>query len=392
MTGRRVFLVAGERSGDRHGAALIHALSEIDPAIAVCGLGGPEMRAAGGDGIEDWVEEAGVVGLVEVLRNYGYFRRKFGEALRRIETLAPDAVVFIDYPGFNLRLADALARRGSRSRRIYFISPQVWAWNRRRIPRMAKILDRMLCIFPFEKPLYEDSGLPTEFVGHPLIDQLAGDGGAVGVGAPGDDGRDRGLVGLFPGSREREVSKLFPVLVEAGRIVKERVPGTSLVASAASERLHGLMREIRARAGMPDDACPIVVGNSRGLMRRCWAGAVASGTATLEAAVLGLPYCLVYRVAWPTYWVGRRVIRIEHLGMANILAGREIVREFVQERAEADAVAAEVAELVGSDDRRARMRQDFAEVRGVLGSPGAHRRAALAVWHEIEPSDGDRES
>lgn len=384
--GSLIFLVAGERSGDGHGARLVEAIRDrLDgtrPA-RFAGLGGPRLREAGGEGIEDWLADSAVLGLWEVLRHYGYFRRRFRETLGRIARERPAAVVFIDYPGFNLRLAAALAGAGDPALRIYYISPQVWAWNRGRIPRMARMLDLMLCLFPFEKSLYEASGLHAEFVGHPFVDELRPD--------PAAHPREPGLIGLFPGSRAREVEKHFPVLLEAGRRFVARAPGgrrLRMVASAASGALADRMRAMRDAAGFDDDACAIETGTSRELMQRAWVGAVASGTATLEAAFFGLPYCLVYKVAWPTYLAGKMVIRVPHLGIVNILAGREVVREFIQGDATPEAIAGEWEALAEPGARRDAVLADLREVVGRLGEGGSHVRAADAViealgWTEV---------
>ncbi|HEX8680344.1 MAG TPA: lipid-A-disaccharide synthase, partial [Chthoniobacterales bacterium] len=184
-----IFFVAGEASGDAHGAALIAALRILDSDIRIVGRGGARMRELAGGDFVDWSAHSAVLGLWEVLKQYGYFRREFAATLAEIAAANPDAVVLIDYPGFNLRLARALRRRAPQLKIIYYISPQVWAWNRRRIPQMARHLDLMLCIFPFEADLYNQSGLRTIFVGHPMIDSL--DGG-------GSDARDTQLVGIFP--------------------------------------------------------------------------------------------------------------------------------------------------------------------------------------------------
>src|ERR1700689_3677130 len=203
---KKLYLVAGEASGDSRGAELMRTLSKQDPAIEFFGAGGREMRALGGPHFTDWADEA-VVGLWDVLKKYGYFKAQFDRMLADIAALQPDALILIDYPGFNLRLAKAVKAKHPRVRTIDYISPQVWAWNRGRIPKMARYLDLMLCIFPFEKALYEKSGLRTVYVGHPLLDSLA----AKRVEAS----REPNLVGLFPGSREKEVRRIFPVMVEA---------------------------------------------------------------------------------------------------------------------------------------------------------------------------------
>ncbi|HEX8078308.1 MAG TPA: lipid-A-disaccharide synthase, partial [Chthoniobacterales bacterium] len=212
---KRLYFVAGEASGDEHGAALMRALRVLAPACEFRGRGGTRMKALAGDGFKDWVDAAAVVGLWEVVKRYPYFRKQFEETLREIAAAKPDAVVLIDYPGFNLRLARDLRGRIGDAKIIYYISPQVWAWNRGRITQMARYLDLMLCIFPFEAGLYNASGLRTIFVGHPMIENLA----ARRTG----EARDPNLIGLFPGSRSREVKKILPVMLGAAvEIIRQR--------------------------------------------------------------------------------------------------------------------------------------------------------------------------
>ena len=366
-----LYFVAGEVSGDTHGAALLRALSERQPGLRFHGRGGPRMRAVAGDALEDWTEEAAVVGLWEVLKKYGYFRAQFARVLAEIERLRPDAVVFIDYPGFNLRLAKELRRRGLPLRIIYYISPQVWAWNRGRIPRMARWLDLMICIFPFEPALYEPAGLRSVFAGHPLVDALAVEPPAM---------REPALVGLFPGSRRREVSKIFPVMLDAAREMARVRPDLRFATAAPSERIAAELRVMLQAAGWREDECPVATGGSRALMARAAAGAVASGTATVEAASLGMPLVIIYKVAPLTYWVGRAVVRVPFLGMINLLAGREIAREFLQGAARPGDIAREMLRLL--DDKgetRARQLADLAEVVEKLGGGGAAKRAADAL-------------
>ncbi len=375
---QRVFIVAGERSGDAHGASLIRDLRGLSPAMEIRGLGGPLMAAASDGGTIDWVEEAGVLGLVEVLKKYGWFAGKMEETVESINRWQPSAVVFIDYPGFNLRLANRLQPLRPRIKLLYYISPQVWAWNRGRIPRMAALLDRMLCIFPFEKDLYEQSGLPTEFIGHPLVDELAP---VLSEPVP----RESQLIGLFPGSRQREIDQHFPVMIEAARSLDGGHPGLRFMASAASERVAGPMREMLVAAGM-ETRIDLVVGNSRDWMRRCAVGAVASGTATLEAAFMGLPYCLVYKVARPTYLLGRLLVRVPWLGIVNILAGKQIVPEFVQDDLRADKLADWMAGRIAHPEESLRQQDELAKVVSGLGGTGAHHRAAESVCRLLNPA------
>lgn len=365
-----LYFIAGEKSGDNRGAELMSALRALDPAWRFHGRGGEKMAALAESGFEDWVEEAGVIGFVDVVKKYPWFRRKFAETLADIERTQPTAVILVDYPGFNLRLASAIKSRCLPTRVIYYISPQVWAWHRSRIPRMASTLDLMLCLFPFEKELYEQSGLRTEFVGHPLVDRLHDQIGQVP--------RAENLVGLFPGSRRREVTQIFPALVGAAVEIIRTHPAVRFEASAASPKMADLMREIiREIPGAPH--IEIVTGQSRELMQRATAGLVASGTATLEAAVLRLPYALVYKTAWITFAVGRRLVQVPHLGIINILAGREIVREFLQEAATPTALADEMRRLLDEPTARESLQRDLGQTVATLGGPGAAERAALAI-------------
>jgi lipid-A-disaccharide synthase len=352
----RIFVVAGETSGDTHAAALLAELKSLHPDLQIAGLGGPKLHAISGQ-IEDWTHDAAVVGLWDVLRRYGWFRQKFHETLDRIGREKPDAVLFVDYPGFNLRLAKALQPQRPGTKLLYYISPQVWAWNRARLPRMARWLDRMFCIFPFEKELYEKSGLSTEFVGHPMAAKLA---------ILGDESRNPNLFALLPGSREREVRKIFPVMLAAAKTILARRPQTIFASAAATEKLQSVMRTMTTEAGV---GCEIGLRNARELMQTSAAGLVASGTATLEATLCGLPYALVYKVAPLTYLAGRAVIRVPHLGMANLLAGKEIVKEFIQQDATPSALAAEALILLDDATYRASMRANFEKVRKKLLTP-----------------------
>lgn len=370
----RLYLIAGEASGDARGAELMRALRERDAALEFFGAGGREMRALGGDHFTDWADEA-VVGLWDVLKKYGYFRAQFHRMLADIARVQPHALVLIDYPGFNLRLAQAVKRAMPAVRIIDYISPQVWAWNRGRIPKMARYLDLMLCIFPFEKPLYEESGLHTVFVGHPLLDSLE----AKRTGQP----RDPQLVGLFPGSRRKEVRKIFPVMVQAAQRMKSARPELRFEAAAASHQLADEMLATVQWLGESETFCRITVRTSHELMQRAAAGIVCSGTATLEAAFFGLPMCIVYKVAALTWIVGKRLVKVPFLGMPNVLADREIAREFLQGDATPAALAKEALRLVTDSAARETLQRELAAVIAQLGDRGAARRAADAILHAL---------
>ncbi len=352
----------------------MRALAGLTPDVEFCGAGGREMRALAGGAFVDWADEA-VVGLWDVLKKYGYFKKQFDRMLADIAYVQPAAVVFIDYPGFNLRLAKSLRQKIPGLKIIYYISPQVWAWHRGRIPQMARFIDLMLCIFPFEKPLYEKSGLRTEFVGHPMLESLE----AKRIAAP----REPGLVGLFPGSRGKEVRKIFPVMLRAARDMQCADSSLIFEAAAASEPAAESMRAILREQQLDENWCKITLHGSHTLMQRASAGMVASGTATLEAAFFGMPLVILYRVAWLTWVIGKRLVKIDFLGMPNILAGREIAREFLQDDAEPCAIAAEMLRLLNDPSARATIAHDLASVIALLGAPGAGSRAATVIASEL---------
>jgi lipid-A-disaccharide synthase len=384
MKSMTIYFVAGEVSADNHGAALMRSLRILDPAMKFIGRGGPQMQQVAGARFKNWIGDAAVLGLWEVLRNYGYFREQFRQTLNEIQESKPDAVVLIDYPGFNLRLARALRRQSQTQKTIYYISPQVWAWNRGRIKKMARFIDLVLCIFPFETDLYAASGLRAVFVGHPMIERLEKQ--------KVDTRRDPNLIGFLPGSRSREVRKIFPVMIEAARRLVKWKPTLRFQVAAASEELAREMNEQVADR----HAIAITVGQTATTMQRAFVGIVASGSATLEAAYFGMPFVLIYKVAWPTYVAARLVVNVDFLGMPNLLAGKEVVPEFIQYEAKPDAIVKAVRLLMEDAPARDRMISDFDALVSKLGGSGASERAAQAILEELKerPSPdrrGDRE-
>ncbi len=417
-----IYFVAGEVSADNHGAALMRSLRELDPALQFIGRGGPQMQQIAGKQFKNWIGDAAVLGLWEVLRKYGYFREQFRETLKEILVTKPDAVVLIDYPGFNLRLARALRRNmglrpvrpaeshsaGSetaekisaghtghspmfRPKIIYYISPQVWAWNRGRIKRMARSVDLVLCIFPFEADLYNESGLRAVFVGHPMIERLQ----AQKI----DVERDPNLIGLFPGSRSREVQKIFPIMIETARLLLEARPTLHFEVAAASEELAGEMNKalaaktplplsrgegrVRGATSQNHHAIEITICETAEIMQRAWTGIVASGSATLEAAYFRMPFVLVYKVAWPTYLAARAVVNVNYLGMPNLLADKEVVPEFIQQQAKPGAIAKAMGPLVEDVHAREQMISAFDAIISKLDGGGASEHAAQAILAEI---------
>jgi lipid-A-disaccharide synthase len=367
----RIFIISGEISGDTHAASLMKELQKLDPNTRFLGLGGPRMKEQAGPGIEDWVESAAVVGLSEVLQRYGYFKQRFDACMDAIAVEKPDAIILIDYPGFNLRIAKAVRKANIDTKILYYISPQVWAWKKGRLKEMAETLDLMICIFPFEKALYEKSGLRTEYGGHPMMQRVKT--------LRRNWQRQPGLVGWFPGSRLQEVRRLFPVMMKASRLIKKQVPNARFVVSAANESLANELREMADDAKIPEAKMWIETGTVYDLMQRAEVGVIASGTATLEAACFGLPYSLIYRVAWPTYLAAKVLVRIPFIGIVNVLAGRQVVRELIQHQCSPRQISAAMVELLQSQDKREALTKDMASVIATLGDDDAYAKAAGLV-------------
>ena len=364
---RKIYIVAGEVSGDNHGSGLMRAIRSHDKSAQFSGVGGPSMEKIS-KSIRNWTDDSAVVGFWEVIKKYRFFKGVFDQVLDEIESIVPDTVVLVDYPGFNLRLAEAIKKRGIQTKIVYYISPQVWAWKRGRVTRMAKVIDLMLCLFPFEVSFYESSGLEAQFVGHPLSEALEK--------FRSDSKRDNELIALLPGSRDREVEKIFPLLLGAASEIKKIMPKMRFAASAANRACEEKMKDMVQSSGVP---CKVSVGKSHELMSVSCCGAVASGTATLEAAFLGLPYCLVYKVSAFTYYLAKGLIAVNFLGMANILAGRELVRELIQYDASPEKIASEILRLIGSKEERELLSRKLKEITEPLAEVGAYDRAAIAT-------------
>lgn len=366
----KLYMIAGEKSGDIHGTLLLKNLLRLMPGMDVKGLGGHGMHALC-PGVEDWADEAAVIGVVEVLKKYGWFRKRFLSILERIRQDQPDCLVLIDYPGFNLRLAEKVRKCCPHTKIVYFISPQVWAWHRGRIPKMVRMLDLMMCIFPFEAPLFQEAGLRTEFVGHPLVDEIAS--------IRRDDVREPSLVGLFPGSRNREIDRHFPVFMEVVRRLSRERPELAFETAASNEALAERMRGMARKAGISPELFHITVGRYHELMDRAAVGVVASGTATMEAALHRLPYMLVYRVPLLTYWMARMLIKIRFIGMVNILAQKPVVKELIQFDFTPDKVIEEIERLLVPENRNVLL-AEMKEASDKLGQGGAAEHAAQAVY------------
>lgn len=367
--------MAGEASGDLHGGTLARALVSFAPGLRLEGMGGPRMAAAGVRVLHD-IRRTAVVGATEVLGRLPVLLRILRDLGRRLAEARPRVLVCIDFPDFNLRLARRARRLGIPV--VYFLAPQVWAWRRGRLRAMARDVSRVLAVFPFEVGLYQDAGIPVEFVGHPLLDVLpALDPGEARQGLAGPGER---LVGLLPGSRPEEVRRHLPVLLAAAGQVADRLPRTRFALGLAPTIPPAAVAPWLRDSGVPVRVLP---GEAHRLMAGADLLLVASGTATLEAACYGTPMVVVYRLSSLSYALGRLLVRgVSHISLPNIVAGRGAVPELLQGRATPHAVARAALALLEDEAARIAQRVVLGEVRARLGPPGAGTRAARAVLAE----------
>lgn len=374
-----LYIVAGELSGDKHGSLMLRELKSLLPDTEVRGLGGPLMHEEYPE-IKDWADEAAVVGFVEVAKNFLFFRRHFITLLHQIKKDKPDVLVLLDYPGFNLRMAEAVKRESPGTKIVYFISPQVWAWHKGRIPKMVRIIDLMLCIFPFEKVLFETAGLPTEFVGHPLVDDINA--------RRNENIRESHLIGLFPGSRSREIERNFPTMLQTALLLKKEHPDWTFETGASSEKFALRLKEICDSLNVPQNLVNIRLGNYHELMDRASAAIIASGTATMEAALHELPYVLIYKMSPLTFWMAKKLVTIKFIGMVNILSGKEVIKELIQDDFTPRKTADEIERLMSEEYRENILKGMKASV-DMLGQGGAARNAAESIARLVTPESTD---
>jgi lipid-A-disaccharide synthase len=366
----KVMIVAGEASGDLHGGNLVRAMRRIDPGLSFYGVGGKRMQSAGVELLADAADMA-VVGLTEVAFKLGTILRVMRRLKASLAERRPDLVILIDYPDFNLPLARAAHKRGIKV--LYYISPQVWAWRKGRIATIRRNVDRMVVILPFEEQFYREAGVEVSFVGHPLLDE-------VRTRYPRAEALKRfGLkeqaitVALLPGSRRSEVSVLLPEMLRACLILQEKISPLQFLLPLAGTLdpafVRDIIRQFPLRIGVIPDEIYDVVSVSD-------AAVVASGTATLETALLETPMVVVYKVSALSYAVGKRFISVDHISLVNLIAGRAVVPELIQADANPERIAAEIRQIVTRRGRVREMKAALAEIRGKLGTPGASERTA----------------
>ena len=371
---KHLIIIAGEASGDMRAAGLVEAIKALSANVEFSGVGGDGMKECGVK-LFDHITSLAVIGIAEVIKNLRRIRKVFQRILKEVERQKPDAVILVDYPGFNLRLADKLKERCVKT--IYYVSPQVWAWQEKRIEKIKKVVDRMIVLFAFEKELYERHGMQVDYVGHPLMDEI------TLCRSPNDVLESLGLqtqgsqtIGLMPGSRQKEIERHLPVMIEAARkLYSHDNRRQFLLLKAQTIQKESLQRYIPH--GLP---IKIYERNPYDAINAMNAAMVASGTATLETALLNKPMVIIYKTSWLTYFIAKAVIKIPYIGLVNVVAGRKIVPELIQN----DCTPKNIASAIESVLKDQNIVEELKKVKTSLGEPGASHRAAQVILEEID--------
>jgi len=371
---KKVMIMSGEASGDLHGANLALKIREMDPSIALYGVGSSRMRDAGVQMLAD-ASEISVVGITAVLTHLPAIYRVYAKIKRFLKHDRPDLLILIDFPDFNILLGKAARSLGIPV--LYYISPQVWAWRKGRIKTIARLVKAMIVVFPFEVPLYEKEGVDVRFVGHPLMDVVRSDftqeqaRSVLGLNA------GQRTVALLPGSRRSEIVHLLPDMLSAAKILKARFPDLQFILPVAPTLGHDFVDTFVKQGGIP---VRTVEGRVYDALRASDAALVASGTATLETGIMTVPMAIAYRVSALNYFILIRLApNVPNVGLVNIVAGRRIVPELVQKDSTPENMAAAVAKMLSDPLYYGQMRKDLADVRAKLGDAGASMRAAAIV-------------
>ncbi len=361
-------IIAGETSGDLHGARLVKAMRDRNHSLFFCGVGGSALKAVGVRVLVD-ISELAVVGFTEVFAKLPTILKRLADVKKLLKVLKPDLLILIDFPEFNLNVAAAAKKIGIPV--LYYISPQVWAWRPRRVRRIGKRVDHMAVILPFEEHFYRNHHVPVTYVGHPLLDSGLPDMNEI-LNAKADAAP---VIGLLPGSRESEIIRHIPVMVETATILSKRYRDIKFLLSHAPAVRREQLEDIVTRCH-PDADIEIVSTEVEHVFKQCDLVVAASGTVTLQAAIYGMPMVIIYKVSALSYWLGRALVRVNHIGLVNLIAGQEIVPELIQHEACADNIAAKVGEILDDVAGRRDMQRRLVKIRDVLGGSGASRRVA----------------
>jgi lipid-A-disaccharide synthase len=380
----KIMMVSGEASGDLHGASVAKELKDLQPDIRIYGVGGQAMTAAGVDILYD-IKELGVVGFVEVVKKYPHLLGVFNKLVEVLKTDRPDVLVLIDYPGFNMRLARAAKDLGIKV--VYYINPSAWAWARGRAKKIAETVERVAAIFPFEAEVYTEAGANVTFVGHPLLDIVkpSMERAAAYIYFQADSNRP--IITLMPGSRKQEIENLLPDMLKAVEILKQAHPAIQcylpLASTIACDTIEAMLKQYNVNVQITQNHTYDLMGISTFII-------AASGTATLEAALMGAPTIIVYRLAPLTWILGKLLVKIPYVGLPNIVAGKRIVPELLQSDVEANNIANIAQKWLDHSENLDMIQEDLRMMKTKLGEPGAVRRVAEVVL-EVAAMSGTRD-
>jgi lipid-A-disaccharide synthase len=373
-----VLIVAGEASADLHGANLVKIMKRINPEIYFCGIGGEKMEAAGVK-ILFTSSQMAVVGLTEVFSRLPYILKAYRRLKTSLKNDNPALIILIDYPAFNIRLARCAKRFHVPV--LYYISPQVWAWREGRVKKISRRVDRMSVILPFEEAVYRKHGLDPDYVGHPLMDTVPR--GLTKVEAIQALELEQGspILGLLPGSREEEIVNLLPAMVEAAEILSSRYHGLRCLLPLSSTVAPNLVEDLISRSTIE---IKLIKGDIYTVLAACDLALVASGTATLETAIMGIPMIIVYRLSAISYWIGKRVVKVPFIGLVNLVAGEEVVPELIQAEVTPQRLAKEADAILGDSRMKENMIKNLEKVKTKLGQGGASEKTAKIAMEMME--------
>jgi len=386
MNQQSVFIVAGEASGDLHGANLARELHKLAPGLQLRGMGGASMRAAGVDLLVD-ASSLAVVGIVEVLASYRKIKAVLEQIKQTIHADPPDLLILIDYQEFNQRLAAYAKSIGIKV--LFYIGPQVWAWRPKRVYKMAKIVDQMAVIFPFEVPLYKEAEVAVTFTGHPLVDEVIHDknpGQALTSLAKLDPTiENTNTIALMPGSRQVELKRLLPIQLQCARVLHKHRPGLQFILPLANSLGQDDLAPYRTQ--LDELRVHVVQDATYDVIQASDCAIVASGTATLEIGLLGTPMVIIHKIAPLSYFILRRLVRLKHIGLVNIVPGKEVVKEFLQSDATPENIVAEVLHILDDQDYNNAMRAELNRLRPLLGKQGGSKNVARLAYDMLGKSN-----
>lgn len=372
---KNILIIAGEVSGDLHGGNLVRAIKNLDSSIHFFGIGGNNMKSAGVELIYH-IDAISFMGFIEVIKHIPFLKRIKKNLLKLVEERNPDAIILIDYPGFNLSFAQDVYKLNKKV--LYYISPQIWAWGGKRIHTIKKLIHKMIVVFPFEEKMYRENGVNVEFVGHPLLDVIENYQfeSKENFFKNYSLNPEKKLLAVFPGSRKQEIKNILPEVYEAIKMLRKNFD-LNVVISGVKSIDEKIYREVIG------NDIPIVFDKNYELMKYADAGIIKSGTSTLEAALFELPFVVVYRTSYLSYLIGKNLIQIDKISLANIVAEEKIVDELIQKDCNANKIYSKVSELLTDDEKRFEMKNKMRKIKNLLGEKGASDRAAKIIISDI---------